>query len=67
MSASIGNIVGILPEILADLTGPLGRRARMGFHESSIIAQLEGSLRETRDARGVPKEVMAGIVPEHLL
>ena len=44
--------MGILPEVLADLTGPLGDRVRRGLPESSIIAQLGGSLREIRDTWG---------------
>ena len=67
MSASIGSRVGILPEVLADLTGPLGDRVRTGLPETSIIAQLGGSLREIRDTLGVSKEAMAGIIPESWL
>ena len=40
MPASIWSRVGILPEVLADLTGPLGDPVRRGLPESSIIAQL---------------------------
>ena len=46
MSASIGSRVGILPEVLADITGPLGDRRRTGLPETSILAQLGGSLGE---------------------
>ena len=52
MSASIESRVGTLPEILADLTGPLGDRVRRRLPESSIITQLGGSLREIRDTWG---------------
>ena len=55
MSAFIGSRVGTLPEVLADLTGPLGDRVRTGPPETSIIAQLGGSLREIRDTWGVSK------------
>ena len=64
MSASIGRKVGILPEVLADLTSPLRNRVRRGLSESRNIAQLGGSLREIQDTWGVTKEEMAGIVPE---
>ena len=37
---------------------------RMGLSVTSIIAQLGGSLRDTRDSWGVSKEAMAGIIPE---
>ena len=56
-----------MPEVLADLTGPLGDKLRRGLPESSIIAQLGDSLREIRDTWGVTKEAMAGIVPESLM
>ena len=46
MSASTRSRVGTLPEILADLTAPLGDRVRRRLPESSIITQLGGSLRE---------------------
>ena len=52
MSASIGSTVGIVPEVLTDLTGPLGDRARRGLPESRIIAQLGGSLRGIRTHGG---------------
>ena len=64
MSASIGRRVGIVPEVLADITSPLGDRVRTGLPESIIIAQVAGSLREIRDTSGISKEAMAGIVPE---
>ena len=64
MSASIGSRVGALPEVIADLTGPLGGRLRRVLPESNIIYQLGGSLRELRGTWGVTKEAMAGIVPE---
>ena len=67
MSASIGRKVRILPEFLADLTGPLRDRVRRGLPASRIIAQLGGSLREIRDIWGVTKKEMAGIVPESWL
>ena len=40
---------------------------RRGLPESSIIAQLGGSLREIRDSGRVTKEAIAGIVPESWL
>ena len=40
---------------------------RTGPPETSIIAQLGGSLREIRDTWGVSKEAMAGIVLESWL
>ena len=64
MFASIGSKVGTLPEVLADLTSPLGNRVRRGLSESRIIAQLGGNLREIRGTWGVTKEEMARIVPE---
>ena len=59
--------MGTLPEVLADLTGPLGDKLRRGLPESSIIAQLGDSLREIRDTWGVSQEAMAGIAPESWL
>ena len=64
MSASIGSTAETLPEVLADLTSPLGDILRRGLPESSIIAQLGDSLQEIRDTWGVTKEAMEGIVPE---
>ena len=53
-----------LRDVPTELKGPLGHRVRMGLSETSIIAQLGGSLRDTRDTWGVSNEAMAGIVPE---
>ena len=66
MSASVGRRVEILPEVLADLTGPLRDRVRRGLRESSIAAQLD-SLREIRDTWGVTIEAMPSIVWESWL
>ena len=63
MSASIGRGVGILPEVLADLSAPLGDQLRRRLLEWRIIAQLGGSLREIRDTWGVKKEKMAEVSP----
>ena len=52
MSVPIGSKVWILPEVLADPTGSLRDRVRRELPESSIIAQLGGSLREIRDTWG---------------
>lgn len=49
MSSSIGSTVRTLPEVLADLTGPLGDQLSRGVPESSVISQPGGSLREIRD------------------
>ena len=55
-----------LPEVIADLTGPLGDQVRRGLPESNIVAQLGGRLRKIRET-WVAKESMAGIVPESWL
>ena len=67
MSASNGNRVGTLTEVIADLTSPLGDRMRRGLPETNVIAQLGGSLREIRETWGETKEAMAGIIPESWL
>ena len=64
ISKSIGSRVGASPEVLAGLTGPLGNKLRRGLPESSIIAQLGGSLREIRETSGVTIEAMVGSAPE---
>ena len=46
MSASIGSKVEILPEVLADVTVPVGNRMKKGLPESRIIVRLGDSLRE---------------------
>ena len=67
MSTSIRGKVGILPEVLAHLTSPLGDRMRKGLLELKVIAQLGGSLREIRDTWRVTEEKIADIVPESWL
>ena len=56
-----------MPEVLADLAGPIGDRARRRLRESSIIAQLGGSSRDIRNTWGFTKKAMAGFVPESWL
>lgn len=65
MSTFTGRRVGILPEVLADLTGPLGDQVRAELPESIIIAQLGGSVWKIQaQTWGVSREAMPGIVPD---
>lgn len=59
ISAAIGSRFGILPEVPADLTSPLGGRVKSGLPESSTTAQLGRSLRGIRDTWEVPKGAIA--------
>ena len=74
MFAAIGSSARILPELLTDLTGPLGDRVRSRLHGYSIIDQLVMSPRENRDIymgeiKGSDDRhrpcVLAGLGPRH--
>lgn len=67
LSALIGSGVRILPEVRADLTGPLEDKVTRELPKPSITALLGSSLRENRDTRRVTKEMMAGIDPKSWL
>lgn len=68
MYVCIESGVGILPEVLEDLMGPLGDRVRRRrLLDISISAQLSGRLRTILDISSVSKKANAGNVPESWL
>lgn len=61
--SNMGSRSGILPGVLASLTGPLGDRVPRGLLELSIIVQLRSGLGEMSGTWGITEEAMAGIAP----
>ena len=64
MSASVGSLVAMVPEVLADLSGAIGNKVRRELPDSDLVRRIWNSVRDLRDVRGVSEEVMANIVPE---
>ena len=64
MSASIGSLVATVPEVLADLSGPLGGNGWRELPNSDLVRRIWSSDRDLRDIHGVSEEAMAKVVPE---
>ena len=64
MSASIGSLVATVPDVLADLSSPLGENFRRELPNSDLVRRIWSSGRALRDIHGVLGEAMANVVPE---
>ena len=53
-----------MPEVLADLSGPLGEKVRRELPNSDLVRRIWSSVRDLRDIHGVSEEAMANVVPE---
>ena len=53
-----------MPEVLADLSGPLGEKVRRELPNSDLVRRIWNSVRDLRDIHGVSEEAMANVVPE---
>ena len=64
MSASIWSLGATVPEVLADLCGPLGENVRRELLNSDLVRRIWSSVRDLRDINGESEEAMANMVPE---
>ena len=64
MSASVGSLVAMVPEVLADLSGAIGNKVRRELPDSDLVRCIWNSGRDLSDVRGVSEEAMANIVLE---
>eukprot|EP00904_Undaria_pinnatifida_P007452 jgi/Undpi1/3837/HiC_scaffold_16.g07206.m1 len=62
MSAFVGSLVATVPEVLADLSGAIGKKVRRELPESDLVRRIWNSTRDLRDVHGVSEEAMANIV-----
>ena len=53
-----------MPEVLADLSGPLGEKVRRELPNSDLVRRIWSSVMDLRDIHGVSEEAMANMVPE---
>ena len=53
-----------MPEVLADLSGAIGKKVRRGLPDSDLVRRIWKSVRDLRDVHGVSEEAMANILPE---
>ena len=64
VSASVGSLVAIVPEVLADLPGAIRDKVRRELLDSNLVRRIWHNVRDLRDVHGVSRESMASIVPE---
>ena len=53
-----------MPEVLADLSGPLGEKVRRELPNSDLVRRIWSSVRDRRGIHRVSEEAMAEVVPE---
>ena len=53
-----------MPEVLADLSGPLGGRIRRELPSTDLVRRIWSSVRDLRDIHGVSEGAMKNAVPE---
>ena len=53
MSAFVGSLVATVPEVLADLSGAIGDKARTELPDSDLARRIWNSVRDLRDVHGV--------------
>ena len=64
LSASVGSMVATVTEVLAKLSGIMGKKVRRGFPDSDLVRRIWSSVRDLRDVHGISEEAMENIVPE---
>ena len=52
-----------MPEVLADLSGPLRDKFRKELPNSDLVRRIWSSVRDLRGIHGVSEEAMVNVVP----
>ncbi|CAB1113571.1 unnamed protein product [Ectocarpus sp. CCAP 1310/34] len=62
-SASLGNLVGTLPAVIAALRGPLGESVRVRIPGTVLVERMGDAIKELNQEHGVSVEILKGILP----
>ncbi|CAB1109091.1 unnamed protein product [Ectocarpus sp. CCAP 1310/34] len=62
-SASLGNLVGTLPAVIAALRGPLGESVRVRIPGTVLVERMGDAIKELNQEHGVSVEILKGTLP----
>ena len=62
-SASLGNLVGTLPTVIAALTGPLGESVKHKISGTVLVKRMGEAIQELHQECGVSEEGLQGVLP----
>ncbi|CAB1115520.1 unnamed protein product [Ectocarpus sp. CCAP 1310/34] len=62
-SASLGNLVGTLPAVIAALRGPLGESVRVPIPGTVLVEQMGDAIKELNQEHAISVEILKGILP----
>ncbi|CAB1119445.1 unnamed protein product [Ectocarpus sp. CCAP 1310/34] len=62
-SASLGNLVGTLPAVIAALRGPLGESVRVRIPGTVLVERMGDAIKELNQEHAISVEILKGILP----
>ncbi|CAB1116596.1 unnamed protein product [Ectocarpus sp. CCAP 1310/34] len=62
-SASLGNLVGTLPAVIAALRGPLGESVRVRIPGTVLVERMGDAIKELNQEHAISVEILKGIIP----
>lgn len=62
-SASIGNLIGTPPAVIATLRGPLGESVKTKILETALVERMGDAQEEIHREYGLSEDVLKGVVP----
>ena len=62
-SASLGNLSGTLPAVIAALRGPLGESVKGKLPETALVERMGDAIKELHLEHGVSEEGLQGVLP----
>ena len=62
-SASIGNLVSTLPNVIVTLRGPLGDSVKTKIPDTVLVERMGDAIKEVHTEYGLSEDVLKGVVP----
>ena len=62
-SASLGNLIGTLPAVIASLKGPLGESVKDSISRTALVERMGEAIQELHQEHGVSEEGLKGVLP----
>lgn len=62
-SASLGNLIGTLPAVIAALRGPLGESVKDNISGTVLVERMGEAIKELHQEHGVSEEGLKGVLP----
>ena len=62
-SASLGNLIGTLPTVIASLTAPLGESVKINISGTVLAKMMGEAIQDLHHEHGVSEEGLQGVLP----